>query len=275
MMNENKTSNGSDQFQVPEQPAAPDDIARLSDLIDAAEGVVIFTGAGISTESGIADFRSPGGVWSQIKPIQFDEFLKSEEMRLEYWRRRFRFQAEFEQAPLNAGHRAVAQIINSAKGQGLITQNIDGLHQRAGVADQDIVEIHGNGVRGVCLQCELPMTLDQVAQMIDETQRSPRCASCGGLVKSAVISFGQPMPRNALMRAEDLSCNCDLFIVLGSSLVVQPAAGLPILAKHSGAKLAIINREATPLDGIADSVIHASIGSTLQKALEKSVLPTR
>ena len=247
-------------------------ISQLAQFIDDAERIVIFTGAGISTESGIADFRSPGGIWSQIKPIQFDAFLKSEEMRLEYWRRRFRFQAEFEAAPLNDGHRGVASIINSPKGRGLITQNIDGLHQRAGVGDQDIIEIHGNGVKGVCLDCQSPMSLEQAEKLIAETGKSPRCTRCGGLVKSAVISFGQPMPQDKVAAAENLAMSCDLFIVLGSSLVVHPAAGLPIVAKNSGSKLVIINRQPTPLDAIADFLLPAAIGPSLQKALEKSAL---
>ncbi|MEP0942286.1 MAG: Sir2 family NAD-dependent protein deacetylase [Rhizobiaceae bacterium] len=249
-----------------------EDLQQLADYIDNASRIVIFTGAGISTESGIADFRSPGGIWSQIKPIQFDAFLASEDMRLEYWRRRFKFQAEFEAAPLNDGHRGVATIINSEKGRGLITQNIDGLHQRAGIADQDIVEIHGNGVRGVCLDCQSPMSLQQARALIDQTGKSPRCERCGGLVKSAVISFGQAMPQDKVVDAERLAMSCDLFVVLGSSLVVRPAAGLPIIAKNNGSKLVIINNQPTPLDAIADFLLPAAIGPTLQKALEKSAL---
>ncbi|NKB53539.1 MAG: NAD-dependent deacetylase [Rhizobiaceae bacterium] len=245
---------------------------QLATQIDSASNIVVFTGAGISTESGIADFRSPGGIWSKIKPIQFSEFLKSEELRLEYWRRRFYFQKEFEAAPLNAGHHAVASIINSQKGLGLITQNIDGLHQRSGIMDQHIVEIHGNGVRAVCLECQSPMDLNQVEKIIDQTGASPRCIRCGGLVKSAVISFGQPMPQNKMAEAEQLVSGCDLCLVLGSSLVVQPAASLPVAAKTNGSKLVIINNQPTPLDGICDLLVQQPIGPTLQKALEKSSL---
>ncbi len=243
---------------------------QLAGQIDSASNIVIFTGAGISTESGIADFRSPGGIWSKIKPIQYSDFLNNEEIRLEYWRRRFHFQQEFEAAPLNAGHHAVASIINSNQGGGLITQNIDGLHQRSGIADQDIVEIHGNGVRAVCLDCQCPMTLAQVQEIISLTGKSPRCNLCGGLVKSAVISFGQPMPQNKMIEAEHVALRCDLCLVLGSSLVVQPAASLPVVAKTNGSKLVIINNQPTPLDGICDLLVQESIGPTLQKALEKS-----
>ena len=204
--------------------AGEEAIAQLASCIDEANRIVVFTGAGISTESGIADFRSPGGIWSQIKPIQFSEFLTSEEMRLEYWRRRFRFRAEFEAAPLNAGHHGVASIINSPKGLGLITQNIDGLHQRAGIADHDIIEIHGNGVKGVCLDCHSPMSLSQAQQMIEETGISPRCGRCGGLVKSAVISFGQPMPQDKVVDAEKwaLAAICSLFWVPRWSFTPPP-----------------------------------------------------
>ena len=244
----------------------------LAEQIESASRIVIFTGAGISTESGIADFRSPGGIWTKIQPIQFSEFLHSEDARLEYWRRRFHFQKEFDAAPLNAGHRAVATIVNSDKGGGLITQNIDGLHQRSGIADQDIVEIHGNGVRAVCLDCSSPMALQQAEEIITKSGRSPRCSRCGGLVKSAVISFGQPMPQDKMIDAEQLVLNCDLCLILGSSLVVQPAAGLPVLAKNNGSQLVIINNQTTPLDPICDLLVPASIGPTLEKALEKTSL---
>ena len=254
------------------EDVSEEDVQRLAEFIDTAARIVVFTGAGISTESGIADFRSPGGIWSQIKPIQFDEFLTREDMRMEDWRRRFVFQAEFDAAPINDGHRGVATIINSTKGLGLITQNIDGLHQRAGIADSDVVEIHGNGVRAACLDCQSPMSLAEAKTIIEQTGQSPRCGRCGGLVKSKIISFGQPMPQDKMVDAERLAMSCDLFLVLGSSLVVQPAASLPLVAKNNGSKLAIINKQSTPLDAIADFLLPSSIGTSLQKALEKSAL---
>ena len=244
----------------------------LVELIDSASRIVVFTGAGISTESGIADFRSPGGIWTKIKPIEFSDFLENEEMRLEYWRRRFHFQKEFDAAPLNAGHEAVATIINSEKGLGLITQNIDGLHQRSGINDEDIIEIHGNGVRAICLDCGSPMSLQEAERIIEESGRSPRCGRCNGLVKSAVISFGQAMPQDKLMAAEQLVMSCDLCLVLGSSLVVHPAASLPIIAKNSGSRLAIVNREPTPLDPISDLSVRCTIGTVLEKAIKASKL---
>jgi NAD-dependent deacetylase len=191
-------------------------------------------------------------------------------MRLEDWRRRFHFQAVFEEAPLNVGHKAIASIVNSKKGAGLITQNIDGLHQRSGIADLDLVEIHGNGVRAACLDCQSPMALSEVRHIIKQSGKAPTCRRCGGLVKSAVISFGQKMPLSKMAQAQQLSLNCDLFLVLGSSLTVQPAASLPQMAANNGAKLVIINNQPTPMDAHAQLVVRASLGATLKKALEKS-----
>ncbi|MGI9374227.1 MAG: SIR2 family NAD-dependent protein deacylase [Hyphomicrobiales bacterium] len=248
------------------------ELEKFAGYIDSAERIVVFTGAGISTESGIADFRSPGGIWTKIKPIQFSDFVNSEQVRLEDWRRRFHFQTEFDAAPLNHGHVAVADIVSSDKGMGLITQNIDGLHQRSGIPQHLIVEIHGNGTRARCLDCESPMTLVEARQIIEETEAAPRCNRCGGLVKSAVISFGQPMRQAEMVQAEQLAAGCDLFLVLGSSLVVQPAATLPLIARNNGAELVIINNQPTPLDAIASQVIHEPLGKSLKKALEKTHL---
>ncbi|MEL6504403.1 MAG: Sir2 family NAD-dependent protein deacetylase [Pseudomonadota bacterium] len=247
--------------------SAPTDlIDAIGPLFAKADNIVFFTGAGISTESGIADFRSPGGIWSQIKPIQYQDFLDDEATRLEDWQRRFHFQAEFDAAPVNAGHRAVAAFMG--QGAGLITQNIDGLHQRAccdrGIDDGGIVEIHGNGTRCACLSCQSPHTLDYARQQIEKTALSPRCTRCGGLLKASVISFGQPMPQDRVQRAAQMARNCDLFVVLGSSLVVQPAASLPAIARQAGAALVIINREETPLDSFASVTARVPIGDTMQ-----------
>ena len=238
-------------------------VAHLSD----ADRIVVFTGAGMSTESGIDDFRSPGGVWSRMRPISFDEFLTSEEARLEDWRRRFRFQAQFDAAQPNDGHQAVATIVRSSRGVGLITQNIDGLHQRAGLDESQIVEIHGNGTRAACLDCRAPMTLAAARAHIETTGTAPRCQRCGGIVKANIISFGQAMPQDRVARAQSWAQACDIFLVLGSSLVVQPAATLPVIAAQAGAALVIVNREPTPLDGLADLTIAAPIGETLSAAV--------
>jgi NAD-dependent deacetylase len=245
--------------------------AELAAILEDANRITVFTGAGISTESGIADFRSPGGIWTKMKPIQFGDFRGSEAMRLEDWRRRFHFQSVFENAPVNAGHHAVSSIVCSDRGGGLITQNIDGLHQRAGILDEEIVEIHGNGVRATCLDCKSSMALSQAKNIIESTGKAPVCNSCGGLVKSAVISFGQPIPQEKMLQAQLLAMDCDLFLVLGSSLTVQPAASLPVMAVNNGAKLVIVNNQPTPLESVAHLAVQAPLGRLLKKALEKSV----
>ena len=273
VMTDNRKPSGTPSGNSADSPDGIQ-LGQLAAMIQAATRIVIFTGAGISTESGIADFRSPGGIWSKIKPIEFKSFVNDEETRLEDWRRRFHFQKTFDDAPLNDGHIAVAQIMASPKSKGLITQNIDGLHQRSGIDPANIIEIHGNGTAASCLDCLEPMSLTAARAQIAQTDKSPRCGACGGLVKSNVISFGQPMPVEKLIRAEQWSLDCDLFLVLGSSLVVQPAAGLPISAKNNGAQLAIINRDPTPLDPIADLVVHAGLGESLRFSLEKAGFPS-
>jgi NAD-dependent deacetylase len=236
-----------------------DEIAALGRLIGQASHIVALTGAGISTESGIPDFRSPGGIWKRMQPITFQEFVASEAARLEDWRRRFRLNEDFAAAKPNAGHYGLARLAEEGRLDAVITQNIDGLHQRAGLPADRLVEIHGNATHGRCLDCGVPMTLAAARQMIETTGASPRCA-CGGIVKAAIVSFGERLPEEALRKASDLACACDLFIVLGSSLQVQPAASLPLAARRAGAQLAIVNREATPLDAAAELTVRAPIG---------------
>ncbi len=244
--------------------AAPDDApGRLRELIEAAERVAIFTGAGISTESGIPDFRSPGGVWSKMKPIEFQDFLASEALRRESWRRRFDGERSMEHAQPNRGHRAVAELVRSGKCIGVITQNVDNLHQASGIDDDAIIELHGNATYARCLSCGIRYELADLERQWRELGNVSPCSSCGGIIKSATISFGQAMPEDAMRRAQEVTLACDLFIVIGSSLVVYPAAGFPELAKRNGARLAIVNREETPLDAIADVVVHEEIGPTM------------
>lgn len=232
----------------------------LADAVDRAERVVVFTGAGISTESGIPDYRSPGGLWTKIQPIYFQEFVASEEARLADWRRRFRFRHEVEAAAPNQGHLAIARLIASGKASRVITQNIDGLHQRAGVPADRIIELHGNATYATCLDCGRRYELDLMEEVIERTGSSPRCRACGGLVKAAVISFGQAMPTWEMKQAEYAMEDADLCIAVGSSLQVQPAASLPMAAKYNGSQLVIVNRDPTPLDEIADLVLRGSIG---------------
>jgi NAD-dependent deacetylase len=240
--------------------------ARLREMVMNTRNAVVFTGAGISTESGIPDFRSPGGIWSRMAPIQFDDFVRSEDMRREYWRRRFEMGRDFAAATPNHGHRAVASLVTRGVVSCVITQNIDGLHQRSGIPDEKLVELHGNTTYARCLECTRRYELAPIREAFEADGTLPVCEDCGGLVKSATISFGQAMPEAAMRRAEDATLACDLFIAVGSSLVVFPAAGFPILAKRNGATLVIVNREPTDLDHLADLVINAEIGDTLGSA---------
>jgi len=239
-------------------------VADLQKLIVNARKVAPFTGAGISTECGIPDFRSPGGIWTKNKPIPFDEFIASQEMRDESWRRRFAMDAQFSSARPGRGHLAVASLYRAGKAAGVITQNIDNLHQLSGIAEEHVIELHGNSTYASCLECAKRYELEWVRQQFRAAnERAPDCADCGGHIKAATISFGQAMPERALQRAETLTLDCDLFLAIGSSLVVWPAAGFPSLAKRNGARLVIINREATDLDDIADLVVRDDIGTVL------------
>ena len=240
---------------------------KLADLIAAARRIVLFTGAGISTESGVPDFRSPGGVWSKMKPIYFDDFVGSEERRREAWTRTFSGAAGWTGAKPNAGHAAVARLVASGKASAVITQNVDNLHQDSGVPADQVIELHGNASYAKCLKCGLRHEYAPLKTPFLEQGIVPVCRSCGGLLKSATISFGQPMPQGPMARAEDETLACDLFLVLGSSLVVYPAAGFPLLAKRNGARLVIVNREPTEQDGYADLVLHDEIGPAMSEAV--------
>jgi NAD-dependent deacetylase len=242
-------------------------VAELAQAIAQSRRAVVFTGAGISTESGIPDFRSPGGIWTRMAPIDFSDFLASEEARRETWRRRFAMEDTFREARPNRGHRAVAELVCRGKAAAVITQNIDGLHQASGIADDRVIELHGNTTYAHCLDCKARYELAALRAAFERVEAAPICDGCGGYVKTATISFGQTMPVDAMRRAETETLAADLFIVAGSSLVVYPAAGFPELAKRNGATLAIVNREPTGLDHIADLVLHQSIGETLGAAI--------
>lgn len=242
-------------------------IERLKALIADAGRVVVFTGAGISTESGIPDFRSPGGIWSRMQPIEFDDFIASEEMRRESWRRKIVIDRDMQSAAPNRGHEAIAALVAREICSAVITQNIDGLHQAAGVPDDRVIELHGNATYAACLKCAQRYELAPILKAFEHDETLPTCERCGGLVKTATISFGQAMPVAAMNRAQEETLACDLFIAMGSSLVVYPAAGFPALAAQNGARLVIINREPTDQDTIADLVIHGEIGDTLGAAV--------
>jgi NAD-dependent deacetylase len=250
-------------------PDLPTAIAGLRQLIDDASVIVPFTGAGISTECGIPDFRSPGGLWTKNQPIPFDAFVASREMRDEAWRRRFAMEENFAQARPGRGHRALASLYRSGKSPGLITQNIDNLHQASGISASDVVELHGNTTYALCLDCSKRYELGWVKEKYDAAgQHVPDCA-CGGYIKTATVSFGQAMPLDAMQRAEELTKSCDLFLAVGSSLVVWPAAGFPLIAKRNGATLVIINREPTEFDDFADLVVRNDIGDALGPFIDR------
>ncbi len=240
---------------------------QLAQMIAEARRIVIFTGAGISTESGVPDFRSPGGVWSRMKPIYFQEFVGDEARRREAWTRVYSGAAGWTGAKPNDGHTAVARLITEGRASAVITQNVDNLHQESGVPDDKIIELHGNAHYARCLACGLRHEFSDFRESFLERGEIPTCRACGGLVKSATISFGQAMPEGPMEKAQEATLDCDLFLVLGSSLVVYPAAGFPIMAKRGGAMLAIVNREATDQDGYADLVLHDEIGSVMREAV--------
>ena len=228
--------------------------------IRASREIVVFTGAGISTESGIPDFRSPGGIWTRYRPVTFQEYLSSEAARIEAWKRRLETHEAHKNAKPNIGHYFVQSLEQKGKLIGLITQNVDGLHSMAGLADEKIVELHGTNRKIICLKCDSLYDPDEIVSRLVGNFSSPSCAACGGILKSATISFGQAMPEQAMRQAQDWTERARVFIVMGSSLQVQPAASFPIMAKRNGALMAIINREPTPLDDYADFVHHGAIG---------------
>jgi len=245
-----------------------DNVRGLFHLISEAERIVVFTGAGISTESGISDYRSKGGLWERFQPVTIQEFVASAEKRKEYWQAKLELYQSFQTTRPNAGHLAITQLETWGKLRGLITQNIDGLHQMAGTAPEKILEIHGSNRETICLDCGDLKPWAEVYERLKNGEEAPLCTKCQGLLKPNTISFGQPLDPHVLQKAVEWSRDCDLFLALGSTLIVEPAASLPRLAKQSGAKLAIITLSETPLDSLSDLRINASISDTLGQALK-------
>ncbi|MEL6324206.1 MAG: Sir2 family NAD-dependent protein deacetylase [Pseudomonadota bacterium] len=239
----------------------------LSDLIRHSQRIVFFTGAGMSTESGIPDFRSPGGVWSKMQPIYFQDFVRSREVRREAWTRVFNRSAGWVGADPNAGHAAIAELNAAGRLSSVITQNVDNLHQASGLPDDRVIELHGNASYAACLSCGARHEIEDLKPRW-EADEDITCDVCGGLVKTATISFGQAMPENKMAHAQSEAEASDLFIVLGSSLVVYPAATMPLIAKQTGAKLAIVNREETDQDPLADLVYREEIGDFLTRVVD-------
>lgn len=239
--------------------------AEAQALIARSNRITGFSGAGISTESGIPDFRSPGGVWATNRMVYFHEFLQDRDARIEAWRQKAIVWPEMREAQPNAGHLAFADLERHGKLLAMITQNIDGLHQRAGNSREKVIELHGTMTEAECLSCYDRIPMDAALQRIADGDLAPACEKCGGLLKPATISFGQSMPQLEMEAAAVASHECDVFIAVGSSLLVYPAASFPELAKQNGAALIIINRTETPLDDIADLVIREEIGQALPK----------
>ena len=244
------------------------DADALAGLLRAASRAVVFTGAGISTESGIPDFRSPGGIWTRMLPIRFQDYLSDPQARRTSWRRRFEMEETWNTVRPNEGHCAVAELVRRGIVSHVITQNIDALHQASGVTDDKVIELHGNTTYAKCLDCGARVEIAAIRAHYDSHGDAPDCAFCGGIIKTATISFGQPMPEDEMARAEAATLACDLFLVLGSSLSVFPAAGFPLAARRRGAELAIVNREATPQDRFASLVINAGIGPVMTAAVQ-------
>ena len=258
-------------------------VTALVDLLRAANRIVVFTGAGISTESGIPDFRSPGGVWTRYDPrdFTFDRYISSAEVRSQVWQMRREFFA-FRAQP-NAGHRAIAAMERAGRCLGVITQNIDGLHQDAG--SRNVIELHGTAREVACIGevsragvpqgCGFAAAFSWAFDRIDDGDPDPACPQCGGLVKSSTISFGQRMDSHALGAAADLVDAADLMVAVGSSLQVFPAGDLPAAAVRLGIPLVIVNAEPTPLDGIAAAVVHGRAGQVLPPAVSAMLDDTK
>jgi NAD-dependent deacetylase len=239
-------------------------VEQFAAKIRECNEIVVFTGAGISTESGIPDFRSPGGLWTRYRPVTYQEYLASEQARLSAWKRRLETHEATKNAKPNIGHFFISSLNVKEKLIGLITQNVDGLHSEAGLPDHKIVELHGSNRKVVCLSCGKEFDPDEIIKSLAGNLSSPKCDACGGILKSATVSFGQAMPQEAMRRAEQWTEQAEVFVVMGSSLQVQPAASFPVFAKRNGALLAIINREPGPLDEIADYVYNGAIGEFCQ-----------
>jgi NAD-dependent deacetylase len=242
---------------------------KAADLIGNAKMIVAFTGAGVSTESGIPDFRSPGGIWEKYQPVYFDDFLSDPVARREYWLRSRVTYPLLRDARPNPTHLTLFELEQMGRLEAIITQNIDHLHHKAGNSPRKIIEIHGTVAHAVCLDCHRTFDRDELQQQLEVTEdiQPPVCPECHGFLKDATISFGQPMPEAEMAMAGQMAQACDLMIVLGSSLVVYPAAYLPQQAHQAGAKLIIINLDPTPFDHLAAVAIHARTGEALPQII--------
>ncbi len=247
-----------------------DKIEAVSDIIVESEKIVVFTGAGISTESGIPDFRSPGGIWDRYDPseLTYQKFLSSQASRETYWERQKLLWPIIAAAEPNAGHLAIAGLYKMGKLDCIITQDGDSLHQRSGVPDEKVIELHGTWTRALCLDCGRKYPSAEVQVRLEAGEKVPTCEACGGIMKPDVIQFGQSLPEEEIREAQGRAAECDLLLACGSSMVVYPAAEMPLIAKNNGARLVIINLMPTPHDRYADIVINEKIGEVLPRIIE-------
>jgi NAD-dependent deacetylase len=246
----------------------PQDIELISQKIIDSEHFIALTGAGISTESGIPDYRSKGGIWDKFQPVYIDEFMRSREARIKYWSRKAELYPDLIKAQPNAAHKGLAELYKLGFLKSIITQNIDGLHQKAGMPDDAIIELHGNNFRVRCLSCDRISSIREAQKRIESGDRAPEC-ECGGYLKPDTISFGQSLRTDVLARAYEQCGRCSMMLVIGSTLKVQPAAGLPAITKQNGAFLAMINLSETPCDDICDLIIREKAGFVVQAIVDK------
>jgi len=247
------------------------EIEKVAEWIVCSKRIVVFTGAGLSTESGIPDFRSPGGVWDRYNPEDFDfqRFLASERSREKYWQMATEMYEPMKKAKPNLGHLAIAELERLGKLDCVITQNVDGLHLKAGNSPEKVIELHGTALSVMCLHCRKRYDRDEIQERLRSGLGAPTCDDCGGPLKPATVSFGQAMPEKETAEAFLRASLAELLIVIGSSLVVQPAASVPVAAKQNRAKLVIINRDPTPCDRMADAIIRGPAGSSMAAIVEE------
>jgi NAD-dependent deacetylase len=248
--------------------STPQDIELISQKIVDSEHFVVLTGAGISTESGIPDYRSKGGIWEKFQPVYINEFMSSREARIKYWSRKAELYPDLINAQPNAAHRGLAELYQLGLLKSIITQNIDGLHQKAGVPDEAVIELHGNNLRVRCMSCHRISSIHEAQQRIEGGDLAPEC-ECGGYLKPDTISFGQSLRPDVLAQAYEQCGLCSMVLVIGSTLKVQPAASLPAIAKQNGAFLAMINLSETPYDNACDILVGEKAGIVVQAIVDE------
>ncbi len=245
-----------------------DPLQQLIGLLKSSSSLIVFTGAGMSTESGITDYRSKGGLWQRFQPVTIQEFMASADKRRDYWAYKKELYREMKRAKPNAGHLALARLEKAGFLAGVITQNIDGLHQISGIPPEKVIELHGTNRKTVCLKCEDETGWEETLARLEKGEDIPLCLQCGGLLKPATISFGQGLDSGVMTTASMWAQRCDLMLAVGSTLIVEPAASLPRIAKKHGSKLVIINLSETPLDPLADLLITEKAGKILKQVVE-------